>query len=918
MVKALIHGGGCASQGGKVVYKDKEKGSGLSDHPDCYSSSSSHNTSQASHILYDPHINGNVVCALAVVNFHPYHGPCIEYVYSPELTEEDCTSLVELSDNTSNRIGLSTYPNIDPYTSIEYDIRSLKTDLASILPWIPMLALPDGAHSNTKPDYVYTILPAYCGELMYGVSIYYRIPATQVSHTEEDDTLITRGYLQKAVMVISKAPFFDPNELYRGIDIISLIRNLGDKIWWIVKAVMLERRVIVYSSKARVASSCILAILACLPPGQNYLRYNSPGFGISSYTLERYGLPLSIFNKRCPVYTYVSLELMDYLYQCRGFLIGTSNSLLLSHRSLQADLIVDMDKSTVVISTKKAGKELNKMLRLDKGEKKLMKTIHGFTHGIPHILPPPPTTTNRPHLPLASYTTVHDNKMTDDINLDNPPLSRDPLYNGAQHHHHHQQQQVYDIPLSLEPSIGTTGLEQQEGMVNDDTHDEPTTQSMSSSSSSHNTTDGEEVTVEGDNIADDLSVISKATDDIISSTWNDNDHARNQQQHQHDRIQSTPFANEWRATSNYAKWRSNKMMMIPNDSKPGRCEIRSCGAGGKGYWHIRWDNGDEYIGELLDGKRDGRGRYISPSHHIIYDGNWSNDVRKGWGELVCDDGGYIYDGEWKDDKREGEGRSAHKATGEKYSGHFSNNRYHGYGCLVDTKRNVYEGEFRYGMKEGVGRSTDAEGNTYIGEYHHNKRCGNGQLRFRTAPNYPYPRVYVGDFKDDVPNGSGTCVYLNKYEYEGSWISGQRCGSGILTCVDEGVTIEGEWSNGRCCITRVQVAYTKQGYIYAGMLDEEGYAIGHGILKGPNQYMHDGCFNKGLRDGHGMEVYNGVTINGVWSKGKLIHTTQEDNDGDGAEQQHIEAISIITIKIPDIVINGQLSDTFPPPIPLIPE
>lgn len=36
-------------------------------------------------------------------------------------------------------------------------------------------------------------------ELMYGVSIYYRIPATQVSHTEEDDTLITRGYLQVVI-----------------------------------------------------------------------------------------------------------------------------------------------------------------------------------------------------------------------------------------------------------------------------------------------------------------------------------------------------------------------------------------------------------------------------------------------------------------------------------------------------------------------------------------------------------------------------------------------------------------------------------------------------------------------------------------------------------------------------------------------
>lgn len=28
----------------------------------------------------------------------------------------------------------------------------------------------------------------------------------------------------------------------------------------------------------------------------------------------------------------------------------------------------------------------------------------------------------------------------------------------------------------------------------------------------------------------------------------------------------------------------------------------------------------------------------------------------------------------------------------------------------------------------------------------------------------------------------------RYEYEGSWISGQRCGSGILTCVDEGVVV----------------------------------------------------------------------------------------------------------------------------------
>ncbi|KAF4652594.1 hypothetical protein FOL47_011002, partial [Perkinsus chesapeaki] len=791
---------------------------------------------------------------ILVVNFHHYHGPCIEYVYAPEISEDDCTSLVEFSSNAANRIALSSYPSVDSYTRINFDKdpASVKTDLASVLPWIPMLALPDGAHSN-KPDFVYMVLPAHCEELMFGVSIFYRVPANQLAHKDKD---VTRGYVQKAVVIISKAPFFGnllqrsdsivvsyfqqmdfenvailramieqlnrttqwqnlgPYELHRGVDVVSLIRKLEDKLWWIVKAVLLERRVIVYSSKARVASSAVLAILACLPPGQNYLGFNSPGFGAQSYTLKRHGLPLCLFNSRCPVYTYVSLELMDDLYQCRGFLIGTSNSLLLSHRSLQADLVVDMDKKSV--ATNKAAvdsaKELMKFLKLDKDEKKLMKTLLRLADVRVSSLKRKGLRRRHRHKDSASSSVlgsyVHESSRVRD-NLTDINLGSDKEGPDNQSGKAPAVDDVCEVPVSLEPPIGVDD-EDESSDSESDTSEESEGSSGALVSSGGDAAQGASEEVD---VASEMSAVTKATDAIIGemqSYW------LGWLQAQAAALYKLPsstsgdktFADRWRQTNNYAKWRQRQRLSAWKNSvvntgeanmvasatgeppqtggksggfRSAKAVLKRQSSSGEGY--ATWDNGDEYVGQWLHGKRHGRGRYVCPSRNIVYDGNWSNDLRNGWGELVCEDGGYVYDGEWKDDKREGEGRSAHKATGEKYSGHFSNNRYDGNGCLVDKERNVYEGEFKNGMKNGVGRFTDAEGNTYIGEYRNNKRCGNGQLR--TAPSNPLSRVYVGEFKDDLPNGSGTCVYLDKYEFEGSWVAGQRTGSGTLECTDEG-------------------------------------------------------------------------------------------------------------------------------------
>ena len=63
-----------------------------------------------------------------------------------------------------------------------------------------------------------------------------------------------------------------------------------------------------------------------------------------------------------------------------------------------------------------------------------------------------------------------------------------------------------------------------------------------------------------------------------------------------------------------------------------------------------YTNGDEYIGELKNGKRDGQGT-LKYSPWKQYVGEWKDDKRHGQGTLI-DEGMkvYSYIGDWKEDK----------------------------------------------------------------------------------------------------------------------------------------------------------------------------------------------------------------------------------------------------------------------------
>ena len=54
--------------------------------------------------------------------------------------------------------------------------------------------------------------------------------------------------------------------------------------------------------------------------------------------------------------------------------------------------------------------------------------------------------------------------------------------------------------------------------------------------------------------------------------------------------------------------------------------------------------------------------------------------------------------------------------------------------------------------------------------------------------------YVGELKNELPDGKGIMTYEDGSTYDGEWEEGQRYGKGTLT-YEDGAKYEGEWKDG---------------------------------------------------------------------------------------------------------------------------
>ncbi|KAL0491849.1 phosphatidylinositol 4-phosphate 5-kinase [Acrasis kona] len=169
-----------------------------------------------------------------------------------------------------------------------------------------------------------------------------------------------------------------------------------------------------------------------------------------------------------------------------------------------------------------------------------------------------------------------------------------------------------------------------------------------------------------------------------------------------------------------------------------------------GRAYKKFENGDVYEGDFVDGKFHGKGvlRYHDGG---VYDGSFENFERQGRGTYTSPDGG-------------------------RYEGEFNNSVPSGYGTLNYPDGTVYEGQIQDGIKKGVGKIRYPDGSVYEGEFDKDLEEGQGRLVKKTG------EVCTGPFVRGKLNGLCTMCFNNEngsFKFVGTFVDNQRHGESTL-------------------------------------------------------------------------------------------------------------------------------------------
>lgn len=337
--------------------------------------------------------NSSIVAHVVVVGFHAQLGNRIEFAYprlrgdpilrSPKLWDTSDIS-ADISTPTIVRRNTPTHvrkfdspPQPPPPTSQPNADWGVLPDEWSFLPF---MALPDGVHDSASDVVFFTLPPdVHC------VSCFRQVDAIDAkTHSASTGNLYeqgvaARGSVQKSVVLLCRRPLFgvladrlvpavrayfdqgdfartdvlaslyhsvnlslcrpslqDAETLFHGLDLRQLLRKLGPQTLAVLKLIMLERRIVVYSQPVEHASNAVVALASVF---QGALDSIAP----TMHALEggeeanRMGFPLRLFgvDDRVALQPYAPLPLLSELIpneSQRACLVGTSHNvgLLLS------------------------------------------------------------------------------------------------------------------------------------------------------------------------------------------------------------------------------------------------------------------------------------------------------------------------------------------------------------------------------------------------------------------------------------------------------------------------------------------------------------------------------------------------------------------------------------------------------------
>ena len=245
------------------------------------------------------------------------------------------------------------------------------------------IGLPDGSHV-TESDYSFFILPDLNGDLYYGVSCFRQIKSWEL---EVKDDKVSRSFVQKSVCVLSRTPLFGTlmikllptthaffnqknfsdtkileefynstnqvgskqikySDFYTGFDMKRIVIYWKQNILSILKLILMEGKIMIYSTKASKVSTFVLTLLSLLPGAVNLNSEENEKIQKVLSHFKDYGLPLKLFNSRCVLLPLSTLDDLDLLSECKGFLVGCTNQLLMQYPKIKLDWVLNLDDGT--------------------------------------------------------------------------------------------------------------------------------------------------------------------------------------------------------------------------------------------------------------------------------------------------------------------------------------------------------------------------------------------------------------------------------------------------------------------------------------------------------------------------------------------------------------------------------------------
>ena len=644
---------------------------------------------------YNPFPNlDKPILFIAIISFHHKKGSIIEYTYPSKedllKNDENLKFLIENTEKTKENL------------------------LDDLFFQLTCVCLPDGIHASNR-DSQFFIIQDYKYPL-YGISCY-----EQIKSFRDDSLENTRFSIQKSICIISFLPFYSSlysklsisveaffnqeslqdkqiiDELYNNyrfdnnmnyniseMTFIFASRKLlcftKEKIFMILKMILLEKKILVFSTVGGNVCSFIYNLISLIP-GQILFNFqNSQPILHYLKNLEMYGFPLKIFNERYKLFPLVTLFDVDKIEsKYTNYLMGTTNQLLLDKavNNKKFDLVINIDNEKIIpFYNRNIKDKKNKELK----ETKENKDIYEITKNekiIYNLIKDKLKEFDIKYNNTQWLNTLNDNIFNKNkINLDNNDKKNSISYEIIDNYIRNEFEKYFKnlfIKLSLcfnivkNNSIVKLLDLQKESNLSQYILDEKAIKKIF------------KILIPNTDYMEYLFLFTK----VKSFDYWIKDH-------DYDLF----YLNE--------NIISDKILIVFNE------------------------DGSIYEGEYKNGKPNGHGSMTSYDNKTIYDGEWKDGKREGIGKLVITDK-YNYSGPFEDDYFSGNGGVLCDNLGNIYDGDFEKGKFNEYGHYKMSNGDTYIGEFKEGLFNGKGQYNDKDGNVFDGEFKNGKKEGRGTL-----------------------------------------------------------------------------------------------------------------------------------------------------------------------------------------------